>query len=140
MVFTLCVLSTGAFAGPLDKAFAALEVHNYFKAKELFEKQTKRHPAAAWYGLSDHRKGGQSLYQLDSSHAAIQRSMAAYSTLSDRDKRKIVKLGVDSAAIQEQFEHVSTIVWKQVVDIDAWRNTNASSSSTRKQHGVTGQG
>lgn len=52
MVFTLCVLSTGAFAGPLDKAFAALEVHNYFKAKELFEKQTKRHPAAAWYGLS----------------------------------------------------------------------------------------
>lgn len=119
VVFTLCVLSTGAFAGPLDKAFAALEVHNYFKAKELFEKQTKRHPAAAWYGLSVITgRADNPFYQLDSSHAAIQRSMAAYSTLSDRDKRKIVKLGVDSAAIQEQFEHVSTIVWKQVVDID----------------------
>ena len=119
MLLALCLLSASAFAGPLDKAFAALEVHNYFKAKELFEKQIKRHPAAAWYGVSVITgRADNPFYQLDSSHAAIKRSMAAYSTLSDRDKEKIALLGVDSASIHTQLEHVSAIVWKQVVDID----------------------
>lgn len=113
------LVTTAANAGRLERAFAALAVHDYFKAKELFEKQTRKHPAAAWYGLSVIRgRADNPFYQLDSSHAAIQRSMAAFNGLTERDRAKIAGLGVDSASIQAQFEHVSTIVWKQVSDID----------------------
>lgn len=115
----LCVLSMGVVAGPLDKAFAALEVHDYFKAKKLFEKQTKRHPAAAWYGLSVITgRADNPFYQPDSSHAAIQRSRAAFQALSLREKDKIAKLGVDSAAIHEQFVLVSGIAWQKVLATD----------------------
>ncbi|HRD52510.1 MAG TPA: hypothetical protein PKY96_07670, partial [Flavobacteriales bacterium] len=40
------------FGKRLQKAFAALEMHDYFLARKLFRQEAKRHPAAAWYGLS----------------------------------------------------------------------------------------
>lgn len=113
------LVTIAAFAGRLERAFAALAVHDYFKAKELFEKQTRKQPAAAWYGLSVIRgRADNPFYQLDSSHVAIQRSKDAFSRLSGRDRAKIAGLGVDSASIQAQLEHVGAIAWKQVSDID----------------------
>ncbi len=115
----LALTATATFAGKLEKAFAALEAHDYFKAKELFGKQTKKQPAAAWYGLSVITgRADNPFYQLDSSHVAILRSAAAYRLLDGRDRDKLVKLGVDSAAIQAQMEHVGSIAWKQVSDVD----------------------
>src|SRR5690606_13369458 len=119
VVFVLCVLNMGVVAGPLDRAFAALEVHDYFKARKLFEKQTKRHPAAAWYGLSVITgRADNPFYQPDSSHAAIQRARAAFQALSMRDKDKIAKFGVDSAAIHAQIAQVSAITWQKVLATD----------------------
>ena len=39
-------------AGGLDKGFEALNIHDYFKAKQLFYKSLKKDSAAASYGLS----------------------------------------------------------------------------------------
>ena len=117
LLFTTTAIST--FAGKLEKAFAALEVHDYFKAKELFEKQTRKQPAAAWYGLSVITgRADNPFYQLDSSHAAILRSAAAYQQLDDRERAKAGELGVDTATIHAQMDHVATIAWKQVSGVD----------------------
>ncbi|HEX2617900.1 MAG TPA: hypothetical protein VHL57_10180, partial [Flavobacteriales bacterium] len=43
---------TATRAGKLEKAFEALKIYNYFLARELFQGQVEKHPAAAWYGLS----------------------------------------------------------------------------------------
>ncbi len=119
IVLLLVLTATATFAGKLENAFAALEVHDYFKAKELFEKQTKRQPAAAWYGLSVITgRADNPFYRLDSSHAAILRSAAAYRLLDGRERDKLGKLGVDSAAIHAQMDHVASIAWKQVSDVD----------------------
>lgn len=115
----LALTATATFVGQLERAFAALEVHDYFKAKELFGKQTGKRPAAAWYGLSViTSRADNPFYQLDSSHAAIVRSAAAYRLLDARGRERIGKLGVDSAAIQAQMDLVASIVWKQVSEVD----------------------
>jgi hypothetical protein len=41
-----------ARTSPIDKAYKALSVYDYFKAKEIFYKQLKKHPAEASFGLS----------------------------------------------------------------------------------------
>ena len=43
-VVILALLSATLSAGRLDKAFEALDVHDYFKAKDLFEKSLKSDP------------------------------------------------------------------------------------------------
>lgn len=119
LLLAMCLMGPSAMAGPLDRAFAALEAYNYFKAKAIFEKQVKRHPAAAWYGLSVITgRADNPFFQLDSSHAAIRRAMGAYAGLGERDRRKIAKLGVDSAAIATQFDRIGAIAWKQVAALD----------------------
>ena len=43
-----CALSAPLMAGGLKKAFEALGIHDYFLARELFRKEVKKNPAAAW--------------------------------------------------------------------------------------------
>lgn len=116
----LCGLMTvSAYAGRLERAFAALEMYNYFEARNLFEKETRKHPAAAWYGLSVITgRADNPFFQIDSSHAAIERAAAAYGMLDGKDRDRLAKLGVDSAAIHAQREHVSSFIWGQVQAMD----------------------
>lgn len=115
----LCAWTLHCHAGGLEKAFAALELHDYFKARTLFEKQAKSQPAAAWYGISVITgRADNPFYQIDSSHAAINRSEAAYRLLSEKAKIRLAKLGVDTTTIQAQKEWVASVVWKQVSSAD----------------------
>lgn len=113
------ILAVNAFAGGLERAFAALEVHNYFEAMKLFGKQVRKHPAAAWYGISVVTgRADNPFYQIDSSRAALLRSEAAYALLDAKGRSKMAALGVDTATIRAQKEHIGEIVWKQVVAVD----------------------
>ena len=104
-----------AQAGRLKKAFAALQVHNYFLARELFLKEVGRQPAAANYGLSVITgRADNPFYQLDSSYAYIQRADAAFTLSSEKVRNAIRVFGVDAAAIQEQKDHIHTVAWDQV--------------------------
>ena len=102
-----------AFAGPLDKAFAALEVHNYFLARDLFQKQVKKHPAAAWYGLSViSGKADNPFFGIDSCYAFIMRSDAAFTAAADKERSYVAKYGVDHTAIETQKNHVFELAWE----------------------------
>lgn len=117
------MVALNTFAGGLEKAFAALEVHDYFKAKGLFAKQTRKHPAAAWYGISVITgRADNPFYQIDSSRAAILRSEAAYILLNAKERAKVAQLGVDTATIRAQKEYVGSVVWTQVSAVDRLEN------------------
>lgn len=119
MVLLLAGCAAGSYAGRLEKAFAALGEYDYFKARTLLLKETGKHPAAAWYGLSVITgRADNPFFQLDSSYAAVRRSMAAYALLDAKGRGKAAKLGVDSAAIGSQLNHIAGIAWKQVSDLD----------------------
>lgn len=101
-----------AAQGQLSKGFKALAVYDYFQARKIFLKETKRQPAAAWYGLSViSGRADNPFFHVDSSYAFIQRSDAAFSMASDKQRASMLKLGVDHTALMAQREHVFQLAW-----------------------------
>lgn len=107
-------LSVPLMAGRLKKAFEALGMHDYFKARELFRKEVNKNPAAAWYGLSVIvGRTDNPFYQLDSAFVFIQRADAAYASLADKKRAAYRSFGVDAGAILVQREHIYAIAWER---------------------------
>ena len=102
------------FKSRLQKAFAALEVHDYFLARKHFKQQVKRHPAAAWYGLSViSGRANNPFYNEDSCHVFILRADAAFTMAPDKERARIGKVGVDHAAIEAQRTHAFRLGWER---------------------------
>lgn len=56
----------------IDKAFEALRIYDYFKARQIFYKQLKKHPTEAGYGLATiYFRNDNPFHQLDSSYKYI---------------------------------------------------------------------
>ena len=101
-------------AGKLEKAFEALNVKNYFLAREILLEQTTKHPAAAWYGLSVITgRADNPFYRIDTSFIFIQRSDSAFTLTTDKERSVIKELGVDGDAIAAQKEHIYSVAWSQ---------------------------
>lgn len=100
-------------AGKLEKAFQALEVHDYFKARALFRKEVKKHPAAAWYGLSViHGRANNPFYDLDSAYQFIVSADMAFTAAPDKERVYIGGLGVSHTSIMAQRAHVYERAWE----------------------------
>lgn len=98
--------------GQLRKGFEALEVFDYFKARRIFQKETRKQPAAAWYGLSVIAgRADNPFFQIDSAYSFIQRSDAAYTVATDKQRKSLSKVSVDHDAILAQREHVFSLAW-----------------------------
>lgn len=110
-LFLLVFIS--ARAGKLEKAFKALEVHDYFKARELFRKEVKKHPAAAWYGLSViSGRANNPFFDLDSAYQYILKADLAFTASPDKERITIGTLGVSHTSIAAQREHVFERAWE----------------------------
>ena len=102
------------FGNRLKKAFDALEVHDYFLARKLFCQQAKRHPAAAWYGLSViSGRANNPFHDEDSCYAFIMRADAAFTVAPDKERARIAKAGVSHAVIEEQKTHAFRLGWER---------------------------
>lgn len=102
-----------ALAGPLEKAFKALEVHDYFKARDLFRKEVKKHPAAAWYGLSVITgRANNPFYDLDSAYQFIVKADLSFTAAPDKERVYIGALGVSHTSIMAQRDHVYERAWE----------------------------
>ena len=110
----LIVLSLSVSAGRIKKGFEALEIYNYFKAKDLFEKTLKRHEAASSYGLSViYQRKDNPFTNIDSAYNFIQRSFNAYCILDFKKKEKYSAFGVDSISILNQRNLISQDLFKR---------------------------
>ena len=120
---TLCIAaacfacSLSLFAGRLDKAFEALSVHDYFKARELFEKSLKSDPMLSNYGLSlIFSRNNNPFYQLDSSYACIERSIEAYDQMKAKDLRKIFEeQALNKDTLYAQRQRIASLALEEAV-------------------------
>ena len=104
----LLFISLNVKAGGLEKAFEALNIHDYFKAKDRFYKTLKKQPAVSAYGLvSIYSKNNNPFYNLDS---ALYYSKMATSSFwlitSEKQKLKYKSFGLDTVSICSQRDMV----------------------------------
>lgn len=113
LILLVLGLKIDANASRLSRAFEALEIYNYFQAKKLFEKSEKKHPVAASYGLSViYQRSDNPFHDVDSAYAKIVKSFLNFSELTLKKKEKYAEFGVDSLAIYEQRNLISTDLYK----------------------------
>lgn len=126
LLFTnILLFSSVSFAGKVERAFKALEIYNYFKAKELFEKKVNRHDAAAAYGLSIiYSTNNNPFYALDSAKKYIQLSEQFFPNVSDRKLQKYKEYGFDSTAILLLKDSIHHKKFKEVLKKNSIKGYN----------------
>lgn len=98
--------------GRLKKAFEALEIYNYFAAKEGFYNSFEKHPAGAGYGLSIiFSRGDNPFTDIDSAFKYISAANAAYATLPEKEQTEYLEVGVDSMALARQVFRVDSLAF-----------------------------
>ena len=133
LLLALLLGNNKANAGRLERGFEALEIYNYFKAKELFEKSMNRHPVGASFGLSlIYTNNKNPFHSLDKAYHYILISDSAYATLKQRKKEKLLDLQIDSTSIHQQKLIVSSLIYdqarkensinayRQFIDLNPW--------------------
>ena len=126
ILFILVSLSVILKSCSLNRGFKAVEVYNYFEAKQIFEKKLKRHPVAANYGLSlIFERTDNPFHNLDSAYHAIMYSMTYFDSLKPRSKEKYAETGIDSRAIYDQQRLISQGLYRRALNL----NTESAFSS-----------
>lgn len=114
VLIALLLGAINAYAGRLERGFEALEVHNYFKAKKLFEKSMNRHVVGASFGLSlIYTNDKNPFHSLNKAYKYILISDSAYATLKQREKENLLDLQIDSTSIHQQKLIVSSLIYDQ---------------------------
>jgi hypothetical protein len=81
-----------ACASEIEKGYQALAIYDYFKAKAIFYKQLKKHPAEAGFGLATiYYRNDNPFHQLDSAYKYIIIGQDNFSTLPVEKKKEISK-------------------------------------------------
>ncbi|MFT4600756.1 MAG: hypothetical protein ACI857_000933 [Arenicella sp.] len=121
--YLLCVLflaGGAAHASKIKKGYEALEIFNYFEAKRLFEKSAKKHPVPSYYGLSIiYSRTDNPFSNLDSAHAMISRSYAAFPFTKLKWKERYKKVRVDSLAIVSQRSNISNLFFERATKVNS---------------------
>lgn len=138
VLFLSISMLSSAFAnlgnpGKLRKGFEALEVYNYFKAKDLFYQSLKRDSVPAAYGLSlIYGRDDNPFFQLDSAFKFITIANRIYPRLDSDDKRDYLEIGVDSIAISHQLHKIDSLFYGLALNknsVDGWHDFIAAHHS-----------
>jgi len=121
------------FANKLDKAFEALRIYDYFKAKHLFEKSLQKETAAAAYGLSViYSRNDNPFYNIDTAYVYVRKSQKSFEPLALKEKQEIEKYKVTEASIRElkdaihlkafnSYKQKNTVeAYNQFIKVYAW--------------------
>lgn len=77
------------YAGAIKNAFAALNIYDYFKARNLFIKSMKHDSVASCYGLSIIlSRNDNHFYNIDTSYYYILKAKSLYSAAKPKQKLK----------------------------------------------------
>lgn len=79
-------------ASEIEQGFKALWIFDYFKARAIFYKQLKKHPAEAAFGLATiYYRNDNPFHQLDSSYKYIMISKSNFAALAAAKRNEIAK-------------------------------------------------
>jgi hypothetical protein len=124
-VFSLAILLMSAgLPRRLEKAYEALTIYDYFKAKDLFYKSLKNDSVAASYGLSIiYSRSDNPFTQIDSAHKYINISQEKWRAVDVDSRLDCSSVGVDSLSISDQAYAVDSLAFLRaelINEIDAW--------------------
>lgn len=117
-LLALSVLLFGfvAVPGRLKRAFEALEVYNYFKAKDLFYRSLKRDSVAAAYGLATiYGRNDNPFFHPDSAFKFAGVAYRGYPGLDLKTKSGYAPFGVDSASVHSLTRRADSLVFATIV-------------------------
>lgn len=119
----LLMVAGQAMAGPIDKAFEALEMKDYFKAKQLFEKRLNKERLAATYGMCRVFLEQQNpFFNLDSARVYALRSESLFKAASQKERDKVL----DYAITQERVDMLRKTVYALALEEVTKANTIAA--------------
>jgi len=106
--------SLNVFAGKIDRAYEALNVFDYFKAKSIFEELLDKEPVAAPYGLSIiHFRNDNPFHDLALSYKYIVETEINYNKASEKSKNNLLNFFIDSTQISEHKNKIVLEYWKK---------------------------
>jgi len=113
-----------AEASKIEKAYQALKIYDYFKAKKCFERSLKKHPAAASYGLATiYYRSDNPFHNLDSSYRYIVLADSTYQLLEEERKTYY-------ASIAPGLDYVNIILLKTKVSSEFFKLVAAQNTIT----------
>ena len=111
------LLSVNVFAGKIDKAYEALKIYDYFKAKSLFQETLDDEPVAARYGLTViYYRNDNPFHNLDTAYAYIKLVEVNYQGLKDREKENLLEFSIDEEHISKLKEDIILASWEKIKD------------------------
>ena len=88
-------------AGVIDKAFEALEMKDYFKARELFQKVVRKDRLAGNYGLClVHVIKQNPFFDLDTAKIFALRTESFWKLSSEKEKSKMAEYGINAKSVE----------------------------------------
>ena len=104
-------------AGIIEKAFEALEMKDYFKARELFQKVVRKDRLVGNYGLClVHITKQNPFYDLDTAKIFALRTESFWKLASEKERRKLSEYGINSKSVEGLRVMVYSYALDQVND------------------------
>ncbi len=132
IILVVCVAALGLgfgvsdlrIPGRLKNAFAALEVFNYFEAKDLFEKSLDKHPVGAGYGLSIiYARNDNPFFHVDSARKYVYLADSLWTSLSAKTREDYTEIPLDSIYLQRQKRRIDSMAFHislELATIESW--------------------
>jgi hypothetical protein len=106
-----------SYAGKIKKGYQALEIYNYFEAKQLFESSLKNELVPAAYGLSlIYYRTDNPFHNIDSAYNYIVKAHSGFPLLEEKEKLEYAVYGLNALALEYQRELVSAYLFRRAVD------------------------
>lgn len=107
------LLNNTAFGGKIEKAFEALKVYNYFKAKELFEDVLEKDQVASRYGLSIiHYRNDNPFHDLKLAYKYINEGIEIYGDLPKSSREDLQNLDINLEVLMQQSFNIENEYWE----------------------------
>jgi len=115
LVFLVSLMTSSLpFPSKLEKAFDALRIYDYFKAKELFYKSLKRDSVPSAYGLSIiYARDDNPFTNIDSAHKFINIAERDFPKLKEKELEDYSKFGVTDSSIQLRSKMIDTLAFRR---------------------------
>jgi len=107
LLLLFCNSSIYTYAGKIDKAFSALQLFDYFNARNDFNSSFAKYPCISGYGLSlIYNRDDNPFFNVDSAYFYIISSRDAYALAGKRELSLLATYNVDQAAILKQADAI----------------------------------
>ena len=131
LIFCLLALSFNSNAGKIENAFKALEIYDYFKAKNLFTKVLKSQESIGSFGKATiFYRNDNPFHSLDSAYQYINRSRETYSLIKPNSKQRYLAF-INEEKIDSLRQLISTqffIIASKENTVDSYKKFIANHS------------